>query len=442
MTKLFEKYNAILAFMLSLFILSTLFHASLFYFQKNMEDAQRLMIVEEGSFFESEVSESLQDNVDLLKGFSAYIETSGQLDDDHAKIFLDNLLRDEITLIRNVSIIDDTTIVWTYPKEGNEKAIGVDLAKVEGQADDLLLVKESLTSISIGPVELVQGGLGVIIRLPIVRDGSYWGQISIVLDWEKYTDKVAILADEYNLKAHIYRMTDTGEVLLFENGQVNSSDAVEFYDVFMASTYRFVIEPENGWNNYSKLMTVARLIAISISFVISLFIMWSIKTKNKMKIIASVDGLTSLENRYSLNQYLDNVLYDDLDFDSILVAIIDIDKFKRINDNYGHHVGDEVLVQFADRLRNLPFKDLRLYRLGGDEFLVILCNEQKLSVESIEAILTKQLSFNYTDQNYSFNVKSSVGCAMFDGKSATIQDLMKRADNKMYEEKKSLKGLR
>ncbi len=120
-------------------------------------------------------------NISLLSGFSAYIQMKDDFTDDDINIYLDYLLRDRMDQIRNVGIFKDTTIFWMYPLEGNESAIGVDFSKVPGQAEQLKKVKETLQPLFVGPVDLVQGGVGFIVRVPLIKNDAYWGMVSIVL---------------------------------------------------------------------------------------------------------------------------------------------------------------------------------------------------------------------------------------------------------------------
>ena len=135
----------------------------------------------------------------ILYGFSAYINTFDDLEDQEIYEYLENLLVNNSEYIRNVGILKDTTIVWNYPKENNLSAIGVDLALVESQAEQILQVKEQNSKVFQGPINLIQGGIGYIIRIPLRKDGIYWGQASIVIDGNQFIR----FMDEISSKAGI-----------------------------------------------------------------------------------------------------------------------------------------------------------------------------------------------------------------------------------------------
>ena len=88
--------------------------------------------------------------------------------------------------------------------------------------------------------------------------------------------------------------------------------------------------------------------------------------------LAKTDSLTGFYNRLALRndlvRHLENAAYQDF---SVSFIMADIDLFKNINDKYGHDVGDEVLRQFSDRLRSLLRQGDIVYRMGGEEFLLI-----------------------------------------------------------------------
>ncbi|MGL5417802.1 MAG: sensor domain-containing protein [Clostridium sp.] len=91
-----------------------------------------------------------------------------------------------------------------------------------------------------------------------------------------------------------------------------------------------------------------------------------VRAKEKIKKQAYTDYNTGLLNRRALYEHINYKAK----FKPKTVIILDVDKFKEINDTYGHHIGDEVLVQISERLRNIS-KEASVFRFGGDEFLIV-----------------------------------------------------------------------
>ncbi|MFZ0746959.1 MAG: GGDEF domain-containing protein [Terracidiphilus sp.] len=156
--------------------------------------------------------------------------------------------------------------------------------------------------------------------------------------------------------------------------------------------------------------------------------------------IASCDALTGLSSRLWVEAHLQR----QIDKGAVLCAvIIDIDNFKRVNDRYGHMVGDDLLKQFAAELRSACRRNDILGRWGGDEFLVLLdCSiaEARAHIER----LREWICGNYTVQARSgsekISVNASIGFAEF-RPGDTIKDLLDRADAQMYENKPASRAL-
>lgn len=173
---IFKKKRAVfISIVVSIFFL-TVFLLIIGMFMNNTKQQEMLKTTDKFINFKSQVERLIFTNKTLVQGFEAYILVNPGLDEEEAYTYLDNLLSKNENQIRNIGVCQDTTIIWNYPKEGNTAAIGVDLAKIESQKDLVLEVENELVPILQGPVELVQGGTGFIIRLPVVRkDTGYWG---------------------------------------------------------------------------------------------------------------------------------------------------------------------------------------------------------------------------------------------------------------------------
>jgi len=111
------------------------------------------------------------------------------------------------------------------------------------------------------------------------------------------------------------------------------------------------------------------------------------------------------------------------------LAIVDIDHFKQINDNFGHLFGDEVLIRLADLMRRAFRTDDTLFRFGGEEFVVMLRHAPEDAIQSIFE------RFRASVENYEFpqvgRVTCSVGIAFVDDR-LTPAELLGRADEALY----------
>ncbi len=142
------------------------------------------------------------------------------------------------------------------------------------------------------------------------------------------------------------------------------------------------------------------------------------------------DVLTGLPNRLFLYRTLDEALARSADF---AVAMLDLNRFKEVNDTLGHHAGDQVLVETATRLRRGLPSSAFLARLGGDEFAIVLPNAASAK-ETIEKLQAMEVVFNEPFQldAMSLRISASIGFALGPKHGSDRATLLRRADIAMY----------
>lgn len=151
----------------------------------------------------------------------------------------------------------------------------------------------------------------------------------------------------------------------------------------------------------------------------------------------SIDKLTKINNRNSFNEYIQNKFNDIKDNQIISLMFIDVDEFKKINDKYGHIVGDNLLVHIATILKNTcdSFnKDLFLARYGGDEFVIVSLFNKDI-MEKLENKINQNIILENLKED-KYNIKVSIGYVS-DIKSnfKSLGNMIKIADKKMYKNK-------
>jgi two-component system cell cycle response regulator len=155
--------------------------------------------------------------------------------------------------------------------------------------------------------------------------------------------------------------------------------------------------------------------------------------------MAVTDGLTGLHNRRYLDSHLQTL------FDravtrrrSLSVMITDLDRFKNVNDTYGHNGGDEVLREFARRLRkNVRGIDLAC-RYGGEEFVVVMPDTDGPVAEKVAERIRAEIAgtpFAIGKDGETLEVTISIGVSTLRHVNDSVENLMKRADVALYEAK-------
>ena len=161
----------------------------------------------------------------------------------------------------------------------------------------------------------------------------------------------------------------------------------------------------------------------------------SMKLEQKNKEIARLaleDPLTGIPNRRAFNEIAND---NSETAASNLLAIIDLDNFKSINDQFGHDVGDEVLLEFASRLSDAAHGDSSVYRLGGDEFVMIAC-EKSSSVDEMGLFIRQITTAPIVTSAGEIPLEASVGIAKSRFGHANPKDLFRDADIAVYEAKR------
>jgi diguanylate cyclase (GGDEF)-like protein/PAS domain S-box-containing protein len=153
--------------------------------------------------------------------------------------------------------------------------------------------------------------------------------------------------------------------------------------------------------------------------------------------LAHHDPLTGLPNRLQLHLRLQNVV-DRAALDETVFALhfLDLDRFKSINDAFGHHTGDALLIQVADRLRRLVRSTDTIGRLGGDEFAIIQTGiEGPGEAEVLAARITEAFAEPFVLDDRPISSSCSLGITLFPTDGTTLESLLKTADLAMYRAK-------
>ena len=155
--------------------------------------------------------------------------------------------------------------------------------------------------------------------------------------------------------------------------------------------------------------------------------------------LASTDNLTELPNRRALASAAQVRLADSGRGQALL--LLDLDKFKEVNDSLGHHVGDQLLIQVGARLReHLRTGDL-LARLGGDEFAILLEGAGHAQAVAVATTLHAALAETFSLDGIEVRSAASIGIALFPDSGPDVSTLMRKADIAMYLAKASGDGI-
>ncbi len=160
-------------------------------------------------------------------------------------------------------------------------------------------------------------------------------------------------------------------------------------------------------------------------------------SSEKIAYLARYDTLTSLPNRLQINEGLGAALEHAGKFRTrCALLMVDLDRFKSVNDSLGHMTGDKLLAQVSARLQTIVGRDHLCGRLGGDEFAVVIADLEKPDIiDDIARRVISTLSEPYQVDHHTLYVGASVGSAIGLRDGNSVEDLMRNADLALYRAK-------
>lgn len=155
------------------------------------------------------------------------------------------------------------------------------------------------------------------------------------------------------------------------------------------------------------------------------------KANEKLELLSSTDMLTGLYNRWYAGTYMKNLQEYQISGKKYAFFVIDLNHFKPINDTYGPEMGDKVLEEFGNRMRELP-DDYTCFRMGGDEFLIIMKIRGDLeNLEDAAENLRKLFNTPIKHNTYVFKLSASIGVSVYPQDGTDIEELLQYADTAM-----------
>lgn len=214
----------------------------------------------------------------------------------------------------------------------------------------------------------------------------------------------------------------------------------------------FIGQPSDQADNYLVLLlTLAPVLLFITSFILVIFYERNVditqsklmfrNTQTTSKKFLSYDPLTHLPNRDALNQHLlINAKRCDRNGESLALAYIDLDHFKPVNDQYGHHIGDLLLIEVSKRISNAIRNCDYVARAGGDEFIAVLSEiENHQSIVTVIQRIIDALRETFVIENHVIEISCSIGISMYP-QDGNLQKLKLNADAAMYKAKENGKN--
>lgn len=438
--KWFAVAGAMAVFVLTLSVGESFLQAQ----QDEVEDQQRIEMTSYAATLRARMERELNSLLYLSSGLGGYLVVRN--DNIQAQEIADILavLYRGSRHVRNFGVAVGYRLTYVYPVAGNEKAIGLDYRNLPGQWPVIRRIVASGKPALAGPVGLVQGGSGLVYRVPLFLDGKYWGLLSTVIDTDSLFRSVFEESQDSRF-AYALRGKDglglKGDAILGNVALFARPDAVVQEIDIPGGRWAIAVTPRDGQFNH-RLLELARFAVAIVGGLIAWMLYALIRSRAELAHLVMFDALTGLPNRRLLTDrariaFARQHRHPD---QACALLFLDMDGFKDINDRYGHKAGDAVLQETADRCRAIVRGEDTVARWGGDEFLVLLEEVAEDTVAALVARLREGLEAPIAFDGTLIKVGVSVGVVMHHEGDASLDEILEEADQRMYVDKSQRKA--
>ena len=415
--------------------------------QERRHQAERAVLQAEAATVRSRLESELNATLSLSLGLSTFVLAKPDFSPADLAQVAASLIRLQ-PAIRSVALAPDNVIRYIYPLAGNQKALGLRYLETPAQRDAVLRLMREQRPVTAGPIELAQGGVGIINRIPVILtrpDGSphYWGLASVAINPFPIFERAGIRSDTRDSVRYALRGKDglgaRGEVFLGDAALFDDPDAVLMEVVIPGGSWQLAACPLAPADEHG--LWVQALLGV-LAAVAGALMAYSLSAHQRIRSMALHDHLTGLANRRQFKlRGQDLFALARRSGCRLTLLNIDIDDFKSINDTYGHAAGDAVLVYVANTLRSCCRESDLLARVGGDEFVVLLPDTP--AGPPLDALLDRlhaAIDVMVPGAEVPVRLHISIGVATCSDATPTLDALMHEADEAMYRAKEKAAG--
>lgn len=340
--------------------------------------------------------------------------------------------------IQSIQIAPNGVVTEIYPKEGNESG-KIDLINDSDRGEISRYARDNDTVIMQGTFKLKQGGYGIAVRNPVYLENEngqkrFLGFTIVILKVpEIFSESVEALSNfgfKYSLQKCASPWDDTYEWVYGSKKELNDPVIYDF-DVYR-DKWRLEILPKSGFYNNSNLiyMFIGGVIIVLLLTGLTVALISINENRKLFKKLAVTDTLTGIYNRLGFNRQVEQYMRQNPQKHCV-VAMLDIDDFKLVNDVYGHAAGDGVLQKLAESMKQYFSKDVILGRNGGDEFCIFMPDCTAVEVKPLLKKFTEETrNFYCKGEAHTFTI--SLGFAEYPVLADECSKLMRCADMALY----------
>ena len=343
--------------------------------------------------------------------------------------------------IQSIQIAPNGVVNKIYPEDVNESG-KIDLINDSERGEISRYARDNDTVIMQGPFELKQGGYGIAVRNPVYLEDengkkSFWGFTIVILKVpEIFSNSVEALSNfgyKYSLQKCASPWDNMYEWVYGSKKELNDPVIYDF-DVY-GDKWRLEILPKSGFynNKYLIYMFIGGVIIVLLLTGLTAALIFINENRKNFKRLAVTDALTGIYNRLGFDDQVEQYMRQNPQKHCVM-AMLDIDDFKLVNDMYGHAAGDGVLKKLAESMKQYFSKDAILGRNGGDEFSVFMPDCTVAEVKPFLKKFTEETrKFYCKGEEHAFTI--SLGFAEYPVFADDRSQLMRCADKALYDVK-------
>ncbi len=340
--------------------------------------------------------------------------------------------------IQSIQIAPNGVVNEIYPEDVNESG-KIDLINDSDRGEISRYARDNDTVIMQGPFELKQGGYGIAVRNPVYLEDengkkSFWGFTIVIMKVpEIFSNSVEALSNfgyKYSLQKCASPWDNMYEWVYGSKKELNDPVIYDF-DVY-GDKWRLEILPKSGFynNKYLIYMFIGGVIIVLLLTGLTVALISINENRKLFKKLAVTDTLTGICNRLGFNRQVEQYMRQNPQKHCV-VAMLDIDDFKLVNDVYGHAAGDGVLQKLAESMKQYFSKDVILGRNGGDEFSIFMPDCTAVEVKPFLKKFTEETrNFYCKGEAHTFTI--SLGFAEYPVLADDCSKLMRCADMALY----------
>lgn len=405
--------------------------------------SQKYTAIAQASNIRSRIESQLNSLLFLSSGLSSYLVVRSQNLREAEIHDILKALHGNNPKIRNFGIAVGYRVRYIYPLAGNESAIGLYYPDQKNQWPIVERTVREGKPILDGPLDLVQGGRGLVFRSPIFIDGAYWGLLSTVINadslfsaaFEGMDNSLAEFALKRDEAPGAPRLAVYGDMAVFDDPDVVTQSILIPGGRWTVG----VVSREDG--RLARFALLARLSIVLVSCLVAGAIYSNMLNRIRLSELALYDRLTGLANRNLLQGYAKLAFSrcERRGDTGCAILFFDLDGFKALNDTYGHDAGDTALRVTAARAKSVLRATDVIARWGGDEFIILLEESTPEGVEVLKARLREAIEKPIQHKRRDIGVGVSIGVAWYPEGGDDLDAILRVADARMYEDKRARK---